>query len=147
MACMEIIPQWWYISGCFRSNDNDIRISMFFQSLLLLKSTEAFVPRALFVFHHIGFSLAPGVSICSVCFLSLQRFIWFYDFQIVSSQRGCYIITPPRGIINEQIWVKRNPSEVQVYLWWRDVHNRAYPWWFYDSPPKSFIVTRMASYS
>ena len=36
---------------------------MFFQSLLLLKSTEACVARALFVFHPIGFSLAPGVSI------------------------------------------------------------------------------------
>ena len=36
-----------------------------------------------------------------------------YDFQIISAQGRCYRITPPRGTINEQIWVKRNSSEVQ----------------------------------
>ena len=41
---------------------------MFFHSLLLLKSSAACVPRALFVFHPIGFSLAPGVSIRSRVF-------------------------------------------------------------------------------
>ena len=87
---------------------------MFFQSLLLLKSTEACVARALFVFHPIGFSLALGVSICSRIFSFTPEIYMIFKLYLHSDD--VTELPPPRRIINKQIWVKRNPSEVQVCL-------------------------------